>query len=227
MNMDVDMEAPALLLPQSTISYQVPGSENSLVPQDSSSQIASVPDWISSHWDDENSTPERVDIFLAQWPPSRTPGEYCSWISVDRGGTQRPTPDVEGLKDSFQKLVQAGSVTVPEIDRISKAHNALMGKWLIFAEPSEIDAIWARLVRLLCLERRKGSAKVSPRRGEDRHVICVYVSDYTNMAEVKAMRASLRFIGITGRIGFKPDAYTYLDIYSKNCWNIRPCRYFE
>lgn len=178
-------------------------------------------------WDESNSTVENINAFLTRWPPSRTPSDYCNWIAVDRGGHQRALPDIAGLTASFESLKSSENVTVDEIDRIAAAHGVLSGKWLIYAEPEEIDELWGDVVRLLCLVLKKGSMKVSPKQEGEPHVICIYADDYRNATDVGALRDSLRSVGVEWRIGFKPDAYTHLGIYARNPWHIRPSRYFS
>ena len=98
---------------------------------------------------------------------------------------------------------------------------------MVFEESDKIDMLWGKLVYHLCVERQKGSAKVSTWKKGERHVICVYADDYTDLKEVNGLRMALKAIGVKRRIGFKPDAYTHLDIYKENAWNIRPSRYLE
>ena len=88
-------------------------------------------------------------------------------------------------------------------------------QWMIFEESDKIDILWGNLVYYLCVERQKG----------ERHVICVYADDYTDLEEVNGLRLALKAISV--KIGFKRDAYTHLGIYKENPWNIRPSRYLE
>jgi len=178
-------------------------------------------------WDDQTSTPDRLQAFFTRWPPSRTPILHCAWIAVDRGGQNPHSQDLEGLSASFRSLVSSETVTVPEIDRIAGVHKVLSGKWMIYSDTKRIDVLWGKVVRLLCLDLKRGSAKVSPNQGGDSHVICVYVDDYSNMDEVNALRKALRAAGVFWKIGFKPDVYTHLGIYAKNQWDIRPSRYYS
>lgn len=182
---------------------------------------------IVTRWDDQTSTPDRLEAFLARWPPSRTPVHYCAWIAVDRGGQNPSSPDAEGLLASFRSLVSSENVTVDEIDRIAVAHGVLSGKWMIYTDTRRIDQLWEKVVRLLCVDLKRGSAKVSPKQEGDSHIICVYVDDYSNMEEVNWLRNALRTAGAFWKIGFKPDAYTHLGIYAKNQWGIRPSRYYS
>ena len=180
-------------------------------------------------WTAETSTSQNLVQYLSRWPPSRTPAIYGPWICVKRDGQQPTTtpPDFKGLSDSFQALALSGTVTTESLDQISKSHNVITGKWMIFEESNKIDMIWGKLIHHLCVERQKGSAKVSTWKKGERHVICVYVDDYTDLEEVNGLRIALRDIGVKRRIGFKPDAYTHLGIYKENAWKIRPSRYLE
>ena len=208
---DVDMKTP--IHPE-----VAPPSARDIVKNGNSVLIVTV-------FDDHTSTPDNVRAFLARWPPSITPVQYCNWIALDRGGHRPSTPDIAGLCTSFEALKASGNVTVSEIDRIAHAHCVLSGKWLVYADPPQVDALWARFVSMVCFRLGRGSLKVSPRQEGEVHVICVYVDNYTDEAQVGALREALREAGVVWRIGFKPDAYTHLGIYKKNPWNIRPSLY--
>jgi len=187
------------------------------------------PQDLYSQWTTKTSTPQKLLQFLSRWPPSRTPAIYGPWITAERD-YHKPAatpPDLQGLSASFQALALTGTVTLESLDEISKAHNVISGKWMIFEEPDKIDMLWGKVVYHLCAERQKGCAKVSTCKGGERHVICVYVDDYTDLEEVYGLRNALKAIGVTGRIGFKPDSYTHLNIYKENAWKIRPSRYLK
>ena len=187
------------------------------------------PQELITSWTAETSTSENLVRYLSRWPPSRTPAIYGPWIMVKRTSQQPTTtpPDLKGLSASFHSLALSGTVTPETLDQISKAHNVVTGKWMIFEESDKIDMLWGKLIYHLCVERQKGSAKVSTWKKGERHVICVYADDYTDLEEVNGLRKALKAIGVKRQIGFKPDAYTHLGIYKENAWNIRPSRYLE
>jgi len=188
------------------------------------------PDELITTWTAETSTSQNLVQFLSRWPPSRTPAIYGPWIAVGRVGESQPTttpPDLKGLSTSFQTLALSGTVTPESLDQISKTHNVITGKWMIFEDSKKIDMLWGKLVYHLCIELQKGSAKVSTWKKGERHVICLYADDYTDLEEVNGLRKALKAIGVKRQIGFKPDAYTHLGIYKENAWNIRPSRYLE
>ncbi|KAH6918022.1 translation initiation factor eIF 4e-like domain-containing protein [Coprinopsis sp. MPI-PUGE-AT-0042] len=205
--------------------------------------------WFVTSFTPLTSTPSNIGAFLARWPPSRTPETYGQWIAVDRGGfkveprTGVPERSVQALRDDFRGLVDRDEVSTLSVDRLAKAHNLLMGKWLIFTSPSTIDALWEKVVNMTCLSLQKGYVKVCTRKlektvlkkfttrqgkviermEEDNHLICVYVEDYTDTREVMRIRDALRKdAGVTWRIGFKPDVYTHIGLYQWNKWNMSP-----
>ncbi|KAJ3505233.1 hypothetical protein NLJ89_g7526 [Agrocybe chaxingu] len=187
------------------------------------------PQDLSSVWTAENSTQQRIIQFITRWPPSRTPFAYGPWIYASRGGMSEGIAgqDIPGLKAAFQALLGAGRVTVDTVDQISKTNNVVTGKWMIFEESPKIDMLWGKILHFVTVERKKGVVKVSTCKEGEKHVICIYVNDYTNKPEVDALRKGLRSLGVKWRIGFKTDAYTHLNIYKDNPWNLRPSRFQE
>ncbi|KAF8644652.1 hypothetical protein AX16_008354, partial [Volvariella volvacea WC 439] len=192
-------------------------------------------DWILTHWRMETSTEDRISRFLDRWPPSRTPSTYCAWIAIDRysdqdlkrlteyEGGETQGKDVEGLQRNFQALIEKGKeyVTVQAIDEIARANNVLVGKWMIMTESNRVDDVWGKVVRYVCLRRKLGQAKVSTSQvgclEERKHVICVYVRDYLDLEDVRRVKDDLKkWVCGPVSIGFKTDAYTYLNIYSNN-----------
>ena len=223
--MDVDETHPTTVTSSSTLS----STKSTGTAKGNWVKPPNSPQELITSWTAETSTSQNLVQYLSRWPPSRTPSIYGPWIEVQRGGQQPTTspPDLKGLSDSFQSLALSGTVTPETLDQISKTHNVITGKWMIFEESDKIDMLWGNLVYHLCIERQKGSAKVSTWKKGEKHVICVYVDDYTDLEEVNGLRTALKAIGVKRKIGFKPDAYTHLGIYKENAWNIRPSRYLE
>jgi len=72
------------------------------------------------------------------------------------------------------------------------------------------------------------AAKVAPKNpGHYNHVICVYTKNYLDVDDVKRVREGLRRVGFTKKLKYKPDAFTYCDVYAKNKWGIPASRYSE
>jgi len=203
-------------------------SQATLMPTVTFVRAPASADELKSVWNRETSNQKRLIDFLTRWPPSRTPFAYGPWILADRGGMDHQvTPNFSGLASAFESLVASNNVTVEAIDQISQTNNVLVGKWMVFEESSKIDMLWGKILYHVCVERQRGFLKVSTRKEGEKHVICVYVQDYTNKQEVSELRKILKSLGVKWKIGFKTDAYTHLNIYKDNPWNIRPSRYHE
>lgn len=196
---------------------------------------------------DEHPNPIEVASYLARWPPSRTLSTYAAWIAVERGpqSNAHKSQDIAGLAREWETLKQRAApfavgepgiegqgnpvVTIEALDALALAYGVLSGKWLIYAKPHKIDDLWSRIVTAVIANAPAGvgaRAKVSPAHPGEPHVVCVYVEDYSNEAEVNRVREALRKVGVRWKIGFKPDIYTHLGIYKTNEWRIRPSRYF-
>ncbi|KAL0578941.1 hypothetical protein V5O48_003032 [Marasmius crinis-equi] len=190
----------------------------------------------------ENPNFEQLSNFVCTFSPSKVTGEQCDWISISRGNhADAPTCDinaVEGMKTAFATLArghrQDGNITltVASLDELARTYGVTKGKWMMFCTTEEVDALWERIVRFVCLEEGGGDegcryARVSPNKGDDQHVVSVYVDDFGRNEEVMRVREALRGIGFERPIGFKMDAYTVLGIYRRNPWGISCNRYFE
>jgi len=57
------------------------------------------------------------------------------------------------------------------------------------------------------------------------HLICVYTEDYTDIEDVIRVERELRSLGITEALFYKPDIYTYLNIYSNNRYHLNASVY--
>jgi hypothetical protein len=94
--------------------------------------------------------------------------------------------------------------------------NPKTGKWCIFAQSSDIDALWDK-VKKEVQAGRLVLAKVSTVYGashyDGNHVICVYTRDWSDEAELKQSREVLREAGFTSPLKYKRDEETRLGIY--------------
>ncbi|MGC9435079.1 MAG: putative phosphothreonine lyase domain-containing protein [Methanomicrobiales archaeon] len=94
------------------------------------------------------------------------------------------------------------------------------GKWLIFVEKDVVDALWRRIRDATCEGRLGISAKVSsakpnPASRDDRYVIYVFTSDWSDQEDVMRVREELRELGVEERIGYKRNLETFAGEYSK------------
>jgi len=98
----------------------------------------------------------------------------------------------------------------------------------ILSFSSKTDSTWTAIAKAV-VNGTLGSAtnifKGDDKGGEPCYVICVYTEDFTNEEEVWAAEKSLRKLGITEFLCYKPNIYTTLGIYVENPWGIRPTIY--
>ena len=115
------------------------------------------------------------------------------------------------------------------IRALAVKYNCLCGKWMIFASERSVDEVWSKVARAVVRGELGSTAKVGPPApkltGSARpaaQVICVYTYDFTDDVDVTRVRRRLRQLGFDRKLCYKPDAYTYLDIYRGNPWHIPP-----
>ncbi len=131
--------------------------------------------------------------------------------------------------DSVSNQIQIDDVhfqfTVKGLDKIAMITGILVGKWLIYRNISEIDQTWKKIALAVKDGVLGVSTKVSTAMQESkRYVICVYTADYLDKSDVQKNRFHLKTLGINEHLCYKPDLYTYLNLYSGPS-KISPCRY--
>ena len=98
---------------------------------------------------------------------------------------------------------------------------------MIFTDTSlKAEVNWEKIVKAMS-EKRIPSwcASVSLSDGSGKHCICVFNTDFTDRDNVDELDRALRSIGVYGQMVYKPDIYTYIDVYKTNEWGIRPTIY--
>ncbi|XP_068230273.1 UPF0696 protein C11orf68 homolog [Palaemon carinicauda] len=175
------------------------------------------------------------DTFLQMYKPSvvkRSDG--IRWI-----GVKGPKFDDEYIEPALLELLEdwevmqktCQKITPNAIFEMAKKHNCLCGKWLIHKGTGiKIDLAWAAIARAVALGQCGISAKVSTIDDAERiymgkTVVCVYNADFTDLEAVEKLDNDIREAGIKCSISYKPDVYTYLDIYQNNEWAIKPTIY--
>lgn len=152
------------------------------------------------------------------------------WISVSRPNPikccDEAEEDFEGMFEAWDKYLESGNeVTYPIIERLAKDFNILVGKWFLFVNTGgKVDHIWS-LISTAIIENDNlacTSAKVSTCDESGRHVICIYNKNFTDKHQVMLSELAIRNMGIKAILRYKPDIYTYLDIYSGNKWKLKP-----
>ncbi len=85
------------------------------------------------------------------------------------------------------------------------------GKWLMFIRESFVDETWANVFAAVREGRLAHYAKISTKAvhdGNQPYVLCVYIPDYRDRVEARAVRERLRTLGFKRIIPFRRDAMT-------------------
>jgi hypothetical protein len=100
------------------------------------------------------------------------------------------------------------------------------GKWMLFPTPDQVDAYWDAVVKAMERGELGDVAKVALNDGSGKaRLICVYTADFEDTEDIKRVVKKLVDIGLvekgTRPIYYKCDAYTYLEISSKNDYGLK------
>jgi hypothetical protein len=170
---------------------------------------------------------EPSDAFEA-WLDQMRPSAFPDWLVAEnprayQGAMAVPLPTEAQIVRMRSAWASAPRKTGAVALEIARAHSCKGGKWLIYVPTAAVDDVWARVARSLMCGELGRAAKVG-RMGDagESHVICVYAPDFDDRAELDRLRGALRTLGFNKPLSFKPDVFTYLDIYAKNPWGIQP-----
>ncbi|KDQ16414.1 hypothetical protein BOTBODRAFT_106952 [Botryobasidium botryosum FD-172 SS1] len=165
--------------------------------------------------------------FFAAWRPSATSQADVAWICVRNtradDGDENSRPD--RAVTTWDKICVDRRPSITDLDDLAQQFNIRTGKWLVFAPPADVDALWSRIGNATHAGTLGTAAKVSPRNGNENHVICVYTANYMDNADVDRVRVGLQRLGVKKTITYKPDIYTCCRVYKGNAWGISPVRY--
>lgn len=94
-----------------------------------------------------------------------------------------------------------------------EANPKVIGKWLVFVEEAEVDAVWEKVVTATVNGRLGLAAKVAtawphPFARSGKRVICAYTYDFTDREDVTRVLAGLRDLGFGERLSYKTDVDT-------------------
>jgi hypothetical protein len=167
--------------------------------------------------------------FFIRWPPSTISQSEVACISVRNprlhDADNRGSTDERGINQAWETACTDRQPTTADLDELARRFNKLTGKWMVFAAPDQVNALWSRIATATHAGTLGISAKVSPENDSGSHVICIHTQDYTDINNVDKVRSGLRRLGVKWRIGYKPDIYSNCRVYLGNSWGIAPTRY--
>lgn len=131
-------------------------------------------------------------------------------------------------------VVVGGRLEVPveekSLDDLARDSGLVIGKWLLYERGEVINKNWNMIAGSTLKGELGIDAKVSTAGQVDtskEYVVCVYTRNYLDTVDVKRVRQRLRELGYTQRLYYKPDLYTYLNIYHKTFPSVRASRYAD
>jgi Domain of unknown function (DUF1917) len=126
---------------------------------------------------------------------------------------------------------------------LAQKHKCTTGKWLMPVDWSEADEVWTKLVQGLLNGKfsdelgiyfirifGRETSNNSPHclhRGQrtNNTMITIYTRDWTDQESTLKIAEVARGLGLKNELLYKADAYTVLDIYRHNVYNLRPTIY--
>lgn len=140
--------------------------------------------------------------------------------------------DLESLMEAWQDLLSSGRPIDKEtIFELARKFHVTSGKWMIFVDIGmKGDLIWSAVAKgVLTGKTLSNIAKIStidPNKTKtNRHVVCIYNENFLNMDEVTESERTIRSLGIKCKLCYKPDVFTYLEVYAGNKWRLNPVIY--
>ncbi|KAK4324791.1 hypothetical protein Pmani_004598 [Petrolisthes manimaculis] len=142
--------------------------------------------------------------------------------------------DLEALLEAWQRFQSSEQrVNKQVICEMAKRYHVISGKWMIFVDRgTKSDLIWSLIAQGVVtgksLSRTAKISTIDPSqesRTKATHVVCIYNDNFLDEAQVFESERTIRNLGITCQLMYKPDVYTYLNVYSRNKWNISPVLY--
>lgn len=141
----------------------------------------------------------------------------------DKSGAKTTAALTRKLNPLRRKLEQ-------DILDAARASGVIYGKWMLFPNVREVDPTWKTVVTAVEKGDLGDGAKVATDDGSGQsRLICVYTKDFGDKADIKRVLEGMVDVGLVDvgdrPIYYKCDAYTHLDITSKNEYGLKASMY--
>ena len=116
------------------------------------------------------------------------------------------------------------------LDDLARKSGLLIGKWLVYESEQSINSNWNQIANSTLKGELGIDTKVSTARQvgtSKEYVVCVYTGNYLDTTDVNRVRQRLRELGYVQKLYYKPDLYTYLNIYHKTFPSVKASRYAD
>lgn len=154
--------------------------------------------------------------------------------------------DLAGLLSEWTVLKNDYPLDISKerIFELARKYHVTSGKWMFWAETGyRIDHLWGIVAKgivdknIFSLQAKvnaRNTAYDIPRydttqyfkdRYNSQHVVCIYNDNFLDFEKLCEVEKSIRDSGVKLILSYKPDVFTYLDVYSNNPWGIHPIIY--
>ncbi|KAI1835784.1 hypothetical protein DTO006G1_9482 [Penicillium roqueforti] len=174
--------------------------------------------------------------------PSKTSGDVPALLRRGRELLQeyengsailREAHDRSGAKTTAaltRKLNPLRKELEKDILDLARETGVTNGKWMLFPTVGQVDEFWGVVVRAMEKGELGDAVKVATNGGSGAsRLICVYTADFGDVEDVKRVVSNLDDLGLVGKgprsIYYKSDAFTHLDITSKNEYGLKASMY--
>lgn len=148
---------------------------------------------------------------------------------VEQSAELRAEHDKSGSKTTApltRKLNLLRRELEKNIFALARETGVTTGKWMLFPSVDQVDATWKTVVEAIESGKLGNDAKVATDDGSGQsRLICVYTADFGDTNDVKRVAKAMAELGLIDvdkrPIYYKCDAYTNLDITSKNEYGLK------
>ncbi|KAK2759812.1 hypothetical protein FQN54_002546 [Arachnomyces sp. PD_36] len=122
-----------------------------------------------------------------------------------------------------------------DILECAREYGVTEGKWMLFVPEPRVDEVWEAVLGATTKGNLGIQAKVAVKDESSRpqrpRLIAVYTRDFADREDIRKVLVKLVGMGLTGsgyskgQIYYKCDAFTYLDVFSKNKWGLPASMY--
>eukprot|EP00756_Hemistasia_phaeocysticola_P038358 Hpha_TRINITY_DN16753_c3_g1::TRINITY_DN16753_c3_g1_i1::g.77742::m.77742 len=169
---------------------------------------------------------ETVPAFLQRLPPSQTSPSVVQWICARRKDEKWSPPEVPAkLQERFDVIFSSSNLaeddeqkrkdlTIVKLARLLEQEDVVGGKWAWQVDRDDVDTQWEQIMDGMYAGDLGDMVQVSTAAPtSDVHAICVHTPDFTDSADVARVVKSIRRLGVSTRLFYKPLGATMLGLY--------------
>ncbi|KAJ5161109.1 Isopenicillin N synthase [Penicillium capsulatum] len=238
-----ELQAPPVKAEPSTQENEVVATAPGMLPRDKRGRNESIPDFLSRL--PPSTTSSEIGPWIWVYGPDSDYAQDSDVASFVKEGTDhlhryedaaashRAAHDKSSAKTTApltRKLNALRRELEADILAAARDNSVTTGKWMLFPAVRNVDSTWKTIAAAVVNGDLGGCAKVATGDGSGQsRLICVYTKDFGDKEDVKRVLKALVDEGLVDERGkpiyYKCDAYTHLDIKSKNDYGLKASRF--